>query len=67
MQLDNVVRQNCLVPIEKVETSFSLRNNKIHPSIQRTQFLLILSWVCIVNKVRGMSLDEGIISFNLKR
>ena len=52
MERDNVARQNCLVPIEKVE-AFSLRNYKIHRSIQRTQFLLILSWVCIVNKVRN--------------
>ena len=52
MERDNVARQNCLVPIEKVET-FSLRNYKIHRSIQRTQFLLILSWVCIVFKVRN--------------
>ena len=45
MQCDTVARQNCWVPIEKTKTSFFLRNNKIHPTIKRIQFPLILSWV----------------------
>ena len=45
MQCDTVARQNCWVSIEKVETSFSLRNNKVCPTIKRIQFPLILFWV----------------------
>ena len=45
MQCDTAARQNCRVSIEKVETSFSLRNNKIRPTIKRIQLPLILFWV----------------------
>ena len=66
MQCDTVARQNCWVSIEKVETSFSLRNNKIRPTIKRIQLPLILFWVWPVHKKEGTSLDEGVISFNLQ-
>ena len=38
MEHDSGICQNCLLPIEKVGTSFPLRKNKIHPSIKRIRW-----------------------------
>ena len=35
-------------------------------SVKRTQFPLTLSWACTVHKVRGVSLTEGVVSFDLE-
>ena len=43
IQCDTLARQNWWVPIKKLNTSFALRNNKIHPTIKIIQFTLILS------------------------
>ena len=51
----------------KHEVSFGLKKNKSQPCIKRTQFPLALSWACTVHKVQGLSLDEGVISFDLHR
>ena len=67
MQRDNLARQGCSVPIEKVEISFPLKRNKINPSIKRTQTPVMLSWTCAVHKFKGISLDMGPNSFNLQR
>ena len=40
MQCDTAACQNCWAPIRKVEISFSLRNNKIHPSIKENSIPL---------------------------
>ena len=34
------------------------------PSMQKTQFLLMLSWGCTVRIVQGLSLSKGVISFD---
>ena len=67
MQSDIIGRQQHLVPIQKCEVSFPIKNNKPNPSIKRTQFPLVLSWACTVHKVQGLSLKEGVISFDLQR
>ena len=46
---------------------FGLRKNKQQPSVKRTQFPLTLSWACTVHKVQGLSLAEGVVSFDLEK
>ena len=67
MQSDIIARQQHLVPIRKCEVSFLIKKNKPNPSIKRTQFPLVLSCACTVHKVQGLSLKEGVISFDLQR
>ena len=56
-----------MLPIQKDKVFFPIKKNKPNPSIKRTQFQLVLSWVCTVHKVKGLSLKEGVISFDLQR
>ena len=56
-----------MVPIQKCEVSFPIKKNKPNRSIKRTQFPLVLSWACTVHKVQGLSLKDGVISFDLQR
>ena len=67
MQSDIIGRQQHLVPIQKCEVSFPIKKNKPNPSIKRTQFPLVLSWECTVHKVQGLTLKEGVISFDLQK
>ena len=55
------------VPIEKVEASFPVKKKKSHPCIKQTEFPLVLSWASIVHKVQELSLNKGVISFQLQR
>ena len=50
MRCDIIAQQQHWVPIQKYEASFSIKN-KLHPSIKRTQFPLVLSWACTIHKV----------------
>ena len=67
MQSDLISRQHKWVPIKKHTASFGLRKNKQQPSVKRTQFPLALSWACTVHKVQGLSLAEGVVSFDLEK
>ena len=67
MESDLTGRQNHWVPIKKREVLFGLRKNKQQPSVKRTQFPLTLSWACTVHKVQGLSLIEGVVSFDLEK
>ena len=49
IQSDIFARQQSWVPIQKYETTFLIKKNKLQPSIKRTQFLLALSWPCTVH------------------
>ena len=65
MHLEFLARQQQRAPIMKHEASFGLKKNKSQPCIKRTHFPLALSWVYTVHKVQALSLDEGVISFDL--
>ena len=49
------------------ETNFPVKRNKLQPLIKRTQFPLVLSWSCTINKVQGLSLSDSVISYELQR
>ena len=63
MQSDCLAHQQHWVPIRK--SVVWSKKNKFQPCIKRTQFPLALSWACTAHKVQGLSLDEGVISFDL--
>ena len=60
-------RHNSWVAIEKCETEIPLKKGSASPSIKRTQFLLTLAWVSTVHKVQGLSLEQGVIDFDLRK
>ena len=63
---DALASQNLWVPIEKAEANIRIRTNKdSSPAVTRTQFPLMLAWGCTVHKVRGLTLEEIVISFGL--
>ena len=59
-------RTNCVVPIEKCEADIPVSNGSVSPSIKRNQFLLALSWTCRIHEVQGLSLNEGVVNFDLQ-
>ena len=64
----NLAKHNNWVPITATDTQIKIRERSINsPTIQRTQFPLILSWACTVHKVQGLSLQTAVISFNLHK
>ena len=67
VQSDIFARQQNWVPIQKYEITFPIQKNKLQPSIKRTQFPLVLSWSFTVHKVQGLSLSDGVISYELQR
>ena len=61
-------RENNLVPIQPVLARIKVRPGKASsPEIQRLQFPLTLAWACTVHKVRGLTLDNIVVSFDLRK
>ena len=61
-------RENSVVPIQPVLARIKVRPGKpSSPEIQRLQFPLTLAWACTVHKVQGLTLDNIVVSFDLKR
>ena len=60
-------REKSWVPIEKCETETSIKKGSASPSIKRTQFPLTLAWAFTVHKVQGLSLEQGVIDFDLRK
>ena len=67
IQSDIFAKQRNWVPFQKYETTFPIKKNKLQPSSKITQFPLVLSWSCTVHKVQGLSLSDGVISYELQR
>ena len=67
MQSDVTAQQHNWVPIKKHQALLGLRKNKQQPSVKTTQFTLTLSWACTVHKKQGLSLAEGVVSFDLEK
>ncbi len=61
-------RDNNLVPIKPVLARIKVRPGKpSSPEMQRLQFPVTLAWACTVHKVQGLSLDNIVVSFDLKK
>ena len=56
-------RRNSWVSIEKCETEIPINKGPASPSTKRTQFPLILAWICAAHKVQGFSLEQDVIDF----
>ena len=60
-------RQNSWTPIEKCEAKISLKIVSALPSTKRTQCSLTLVWASTVDKVQGLSFEQGMIDFDLRK
>ena len=63
---DLYATMNNVVAIVPVLVKIKIRPGKpSSPEIQRIQFPLTLAWVCTVHKVRGLTLENIVVSFDL--
>ena len=60
-------RQNSCVRIEKCEAEFPIKKGTSYPTIKRTQFPLVLAYASTVHKVQGLSIEQGVVDFNLRK
>ena len=63
---DQLACQTNTVAIERCDTD--IRINPFSPSspyIKRTQFPLALAWACTVHKVQGLTINKGVVGFDL--
>ena len=60
-------RQNSWIPIEKCETEISVKKGLASLPRKCTQFPLTLAWASTVYKVQGLSLEQSVIDFNLRK
>lgn len=59
--------QHSWLGIGKRETEIHTKRGSASPPIIRSQFALVLAWASTVHKVRGFSLDQIVVDFNLKK
>ena len=57
--------QNFWVLIEKCEAEIPVKKGSASPFIKRTQFSVTLVWASTVHKVQSLSLEQGVIDFDL--
>ena len=54
-------------PVLKCETKTPIKKGLVSRFIKLAQFPLILAWASIAYKVRGLSLEQGVIDFDLRK
>ena len=60
--------KNHLVPIKPVLAKIKIKPSKPSlPEIQKIQFPVTLSWVCTVHKVQGLTLQNVVVSLDLRK
>ena len=65
---NSFVKENRLVPIQPVLAKIKVRPGKASsPEIQRIQFPIALLWACTVHKVQGLTLENVVVSLNLRK
>lgn len=65
---NSFARENKLVPIEPVLAKIKIRPGKASsPEIQRVQFPVTLAWACTVHKVQGLTLQNIVVSSELRK
>ena len=67
MLSDHFAQQNCFVTLQKCDADIPICKGSISPSIKQTQFPLMLSWACTIHKVQGLSLEKGVVNFDLQK
>ena len=60
-------RQNDWLPIKRSQTETSIKKRSASRSIKRSQFPLALPWASTVHKAQGLSLEQGVINFDLQK
>ena len=60
-------RHNSRFALEKCETEIPIKKESASPSVKRTQLHLTIAWASTVHKVQGLSLEQGVIDFNLQK
>ena len=64
---DRFAQQHCSVPLQKCDSDIPVCKGSISSIIKRTQFPLMSSWECTIHKVQGLSLEEGVVNFDLQK
>ena len=60
-------RQNSWVAIEKCKTEIALKKGFPSRNIKRTEFPLILAWASTVHQVQSLILEQGVVTFDLRK
>ena len=60
-------RQGSCVGIEKSGTEACIISGSIYPSIKKTRLTLALACLSTVHKAQGLTLNQGVVDFDLKK